>query len=169
MKRREIFQKLRADHRRVLRDVDGIGRGDRVEATAALRTLLSRLGRQFASHMAADDEQVFPALRLALPEASGAIEPLQVEHVELRALLQSLAALLDQPAGRRRDEALRVQWDDFSELLRRHIRKEEALVFHVAEQVLPPRELARIETRRFPRRVVARVRTRIASRKEARP
>jgi hypothetical protein len=178
MKRIAIFRKLRADHARVLRDLDAVGRGTSVAprrggrrrsgAAPRLRALLGRLGRQFASHMAAEDERLFPALESALPEARPGIEPLRVEHVELRALLTSLTELVDQPPGRERDERFRVQWSDFTELLRLHIRKEEALVFHVAEQVLPPRELARIEARRFPRRTQARARTQSRSGKESR-
>lgn len=177
MKRIEIFRKLRADHRRVLRDLDSVGRRKSsrgggaprpFDVTPGLRALLARLARQFSSHMAAEDEHLFPALESALPEASAGLEPLRVEHVELRALLASLTALLDQPPGLRRRETFRVQWGDFTELLRLHIRKEEALVFHVAEQVLPPRELARIEARRFSRPTSAGARSLVASRKESR-
>ncbi len=183
-----ILAKLRADHRRVLRDVAALeaaspplrgespagsrGRGVRPPRAAdwnALRSLVGRLERQFATHMVAEDESLFPALEKVLPEARTSLQPLRAEHGELRALLSSLAERLGSADSGARDEQVVVQWRDFSALLRIHIRKEESAVFNVAEHALPPRELARVEALRFPLRAAARRRSPPHLGKEVRP
>lgn len=152
-----ILQKLRTDHRSVLKDLDLVDRTLQlpgpeaaIAALAALRRVLDRLARQFDTHMAAEDERLYPAFAAALPEASPGLDTLRAEHAELRALLARMTAGLRLPPDSRRDEAIRVQWSDFSELLRIHIRKEESVVFHVAERVVPEKEWRRIAARRFP-------------------
>jgi hypothetical protein len=191
MPRPAIFRKLRADHRRVLGALDTLEREvallrpagltrTRARAAAGVRrvrplptrslaALVSGLARQFATHMTAEDDSLFPSLAAALPETERSLEPLRAEHAELRAILASLAALLDSPRSSARDEQIVVQWRDFAALLRIHIRKEEALVFNVAEHALPPRELARVEAIRFPRRAPARLRPNPASGKVVHP
>jgi hemerythrin-like domain-containing protein len=188
MPRPDIFRRLRLDHRRVLAALDTVEReaavlrpagapgrppraGARPRRTLpipALTRLTARLQRQFATHLTAEDDSLYPALATALPETAASLEPLRAEHAELRAILSSLVDLLAAPGSAARDEQVVVQWRDFAELLRIHIRKEEAIVFHVAEQALPPRELARVEALRFPRRS-ARPRSHVPSRKAARP
>jgi len=183
MTRPAIFRKLRADHRRVLAALDALEREvarlrpaavarSRASATASrsrplptrsLSALVAHLDRQFATHMAAEDDSLFPSLAGALPETAGSLEPLRAEHAELRAILGSLSVLLEAPRSEARDEQLVVQWRDFAALLRIHIRKEEALVFNVAEHALPPRELARVEAIRFPRRATERLRPNLQS------
>ena len=152
-----ILQKLRADHRSVLRDLDLVDQALRLRrpqaaaaALTALGRVLDRLARQFDTHMAAEDERLFPAFAAVLPEASPGLETLRTEHAELRELLARITAILELPPDSRRDEAIRVHWSDFSELLRIHIRKEESVVFHVAERVVPEKEWRRIAARRFP-------------------
>lgn len=170
-----ILQKLRSDHRRVLKDLDRMDRGlglpgphAAVAALTALRRVLGRLAQQFDTHMAAEDERLYPAFAAVLPEAEAGLEILRIEHAELRALLARMTAALRLPPDSRRDEAIRVQWSDFSELLRIHIRKEESVVFHVAERVVPEKEWRRIAARRFPR-VAAGTRPGLGTGKEQHP
>ncbi|HEU4724578.1 MAG TPA: hemerythrin domain-containing protein, partial [Candidatus Eisenbacteria bacterium] len=110
---------------------------------------------QFASHMAAEDEVLYPALLGAIPAASGSIEPLFSEHAELRQMLARLAATLREPVTPERSEQIRVQVHDLADLLRLHIRKEEALVFRLAPQLLAPREIAAVSARLSRRRETA--------------
>ena len=166
MSRSAILRRLRADHRRVIASLDALerdvpalrpadARGRARHAplrTARLAKVVAHLERQFATHMTAEDESLFPSLAAALPQSSAGLEPLRDEHVELRAILASLAALLAGEASPRRDEQIVVQWRDFAALLRIHIRKEEALVFRVAERALGPGELERVADLRYPRR-----------------
>jgi hemerythrin-like domain-containing protein len=102
------------------------------------------LERQFDSHMRAEDDVLFPALVQAMPEGRGSIAPLKAEHDELRSMLVALAHLLTQPAAPARDEQVEIQVRDLVDLLRIHVRKEEAVVFSVAERVLPEPTLLRI-------------------------
>jgi len=144
-----IFQRMRADHTRVLGELDALERaagaaGGGSHHEPDLRELVELLERQFATHMRVEDEALFPALIEALPEARGIIAPLRVEHDELRSMLRGLAWLMIQPAGPTREEQIAVQVRDLVDLLRIHVRKEEAVVFSVAERVLPGPTLQQI-------------------------
>lgn len=149
-----IFDRMREDHRRVLERVGAleaaIGRDagwsdPRLEAE--LRDTLALMDRQFATHMAGEDDVLFPALLEALPEAKASIAPLTMEHAELRDMLERLKATLAEPGQADRDEQLAVELRDFIDLLRIHIRKEEAVVISVAERVLRPREVEALAAR----------------------
>ncbi len=142
----------------------GRGKGAGLSAEEALPGLVALLEVQFASHMAAEDEVLYPALLGAIPAASGSIEPLFAEHAELRQMLARLAATLDEPATAERSEQIRVQVRDLADLLRLHIRKEESLVFRLAPQLLAPGEIAAVSARLSRRRETAPVARRTASR-----
>lgn len=140
------FRAFRLDHDRVLEALEALEAGVLGGAPdpAALRDLVALLERQFATHMAAEDAVLYPALRAALPVAGGTIDPLLADHAELRATLAELRAALARPRDRARDEQLEVLARDFTDLLRLHIRKEESLVLDVASRVLTGAELAAI-------------------------
>ncbi len=151
-----IFERMRGDHARVLAEVGALestvaaldeGRAVAGEIETALRRAVEMLGRQFGTHMAAQDGVLYPALARALPESLGSLEPLRAEHEELRSLLDSLALLLGATPRRERDEQVAIQLRDLIDLLRIHIRKEEAVVFRVAERVLEPRQLQALADR----------------------
>jgi hemerythrin-like domain-containing protein len=97
--------------------------------------------------VAAEDEVLFPALIEALPETRQSVAPLEAEHAELRDMLARLSGTLAEPPGADRDEQIAVQFRDFIDLLRIHLRKEEALVIRVAERVLRPREVQALAAR----------------------
>jgi hemerythrin-like domain-containing protein len=158
----DIFKRLRDDHRRVLGELDDLERttGARsatgagvIAAPAALeqaRDLVALLERQFETHMAAEDEVLFPALARDLTDGPALVGPLYEEHDELKLMLAALAKTLRQPPGVARDEQVVVQIRDLTDLLRIHIRKEETLVFGVAERVLEPHQRAELAARRLP-------------------
>jgi hemerythrin-like domain-containing protein len=142
--RRDIFAAMRLDHERVLADLTALERaaaGVGQERERNMGAVLAGMERQFATHMAAEDELLFPALLLALPGTAPQVRPLSAEHDDLRSMLAGLRRTLTLPPGAARDEQLLVQARDFAELLRIHIRKEEAVVFRLAEPVLGDREL----------------------------
>lgn len=143
------FTVLRRDHARVL---------DRLAALEArvlggipfeedsLRSLVALLERQFLTHMAAEEQVLYPAMRAAFPEARGTLEPLRADHAELRQLLAALAALLSRPRDRGRDEQVGVLARDLSDLLRLHIRREESVVLDVAPRVLSAAQVEAMAT-----------------------
>jgi hemerythrin-like domain-containing protein len=158
---------LREDHARVLADLERVdalmsGRaaaeavgpeaaaGAHAAALAAVRALAARLEVQFATHLAAEDGVLYPAIARALDQGARLVAPLHVEHDDLRTMLAALAARLACAPDPDRDEQVFVQARDLVDLLRIHIRKEEALVFSVAERVLGPDDLAALEARRMP-------------------
>lgn len=156
--RPDVFAAMRLDHHAVLERLEHIEpvierigarapRADRDEDDGRLLAFAEHLEAQFATHMHAEDEAVYPALAAALPDARPALVPLRAEHTELRDMLASLRAALDEPAGALRDEQVVVQARDLADLLRIHIRKEEAVVFTVAERLLPPDALAALRER----------------------
>lgn len=140
------FLAFRSDHARVLGALEALevwalpGGGPLDEQP--LRELVALLERQFATHMAAEDAVLYPALRTAFPEVGGTIDPLLADHAELRATLAALGGLLALAQDRARDEQLMVLSRDFTDLLRLHIRKEESLVLDVASRVLSHAEIA---------------------------
>jgi len=153
MDRTNLFQQMRTDHARVLQELEQLevaaGCGPVPPAGPApdldaLRDLAATMERNFARHMTAEDEVLFPALARALPGAAATLVPLREEHRELRAMLADLALLVDVRADQDRDEQLAVLARDFADLLRIHIRKEEAVAFRIAEPVLHPDELERL-------------------------
>lgn len=143
-----IFERMREDHRRVLAEVaameEAVAGG--ADPVPAVTSLVALLGRQFGSHMAAEDEVLYPALMNALPEARASIEPLCADHSALRMMLADLEETLSLP-GEDRDEQMTVQVRDLVDLLRIHIRKEEALVIGMAERVLRPAEVEALAAR----------------------
>jgi hemerythrin-like domain-containing protein len=150
MGKADVFERMRADHQYVLREIlildQAARRGPAREAgpewpgEPALR-VLDMLAKQFETHMAAEDEILFPTLIEALPQTRLSIEPLLADHAALRDMLQALQRLIDAPPGEARDEQIGVQLRDFVDLLRIHIRKEELIVISVAERVLRPNEV----------------------------
>jgi hemerythrin-like domain-containing protein len=139
------FLAFRRDHARVLErlehlDRDVLGQPGPLDE-APLRELVAHLERQFATHMAAEDHVLYPALRAAFPEARGTVDPLSADHAELRQMLAALASLLGREGDRLRDEQVAVLARDLSDLLRLHIRREESVVLDVAARVLSRIEL----------------------------
>jgi len=158
MPRSEAFERLREDHRRVLEEIEILERaasGTRSRENPSewpgprVGAVLDTLAAQFETHMAAEDEVLYPRLLQALPWAKGAIEALLAEHCELRAMLATIQAALREPPDVSRNVSVAVQLNDFTELLRIHIRKEESVVFGVAEHALPPGELQALAARRI--------------------
>jgi hemerythrin-like domain-containing protein len=158
MKRTSIFERMRDDHRRVLERVAALengvlgpayrrGRALGERHLEELRDVVELLKRQFATHMAAEDEVLFPALVEALPQTKATLEPLHAEHADLDRMLVRLDATLREPRGAARDVEIGVQVRDLVDLLRIHIRKEEAVVLSVAERVLKPQEVESLERR----------------------
>jgi hemerythrin-like domain-containing protein len=154
MRPHDVFKQLRADHRHVLDELPELERAAGIGArrksaprASTLRRILQTLARQFDTHLAAEEEVLFPLLAQALPETLGRLEPLSLEHQELRGLLGSLSRLMKVPANAEREEQIAVQARDLVDLLRIHVRKEEALVFRLAERVLGPEQLNEVATR----------------------
>ena len=156
MAHRDVFRQLRADHRHVLAELPqlereaGIAPRRTKAATAGgkqLPRILENLARQFDTHMAAEEDVLFPLLAQALPETLTRLEPLSLEHQDLRGLLDSLTRWMREPASAERDEQIAVQTRDFVDLLRIHVRKEEVVVFRLAERVLGREQLEEVAAR----------------------
>jgi hemerythrin-like domain-containing protein len=139
-----IFDRMRAEHAWVLQTLDALDRelaGRRGQAqarpsfpVAAVRPLAESLAREFAAHASAEDDVLGPLLAGGLPDGPSQVRQLVAEHAELRAMLAAFLVTLDAPASSRRDEQLTVQAHDFTALIRSQIRKEETLVFGIAEK-----------------------------------
>ena len=150
-----IFDRMREDHRNVLERIKVLD-----SAAAAVprdaagdwpgqetRQVLAHLAHQFQTHMAAEDEVLYPALAEALPVARPSIDPLMADHGTLRMMLADLEQELLEPASAARNELMGVQLRDLADLLRIHIRKEEAVVLSVAERALSPAEVEALAAR----------------------
>lgn len=152
MEATRLIERLKRDHERVLRDVAELERA--LERTPRTERRLAEVGRvlamlehQFQTHMAAEDEVLYPAIAQTIPPSAGSLEPLHDEHAELRQMLFRLQSTLRERRSADRDEQIAVQVHDLADLLRLHIRKEESLVFHVAARLLDAVEIAAVLNR----------------------
>jgi hemerythrin-like domain-containing protein len=149
-----IFERMREDHRNVLERVQILDKAAAIPRGTPggwpgsdVRHVLELLSRQFQTHMAAEDEVLYPALAEALPVARPSMEPLMADHGALRMMLADLEQMLEEPESDARNEQIGVRLRDFADLLRIHIRKEEAIVFSVAERALLPDEVDALAAR----------------------
>lgn len=161
----QIFDRLRADHERVRSEIVMLEQAVGIVPSttpngAGLQLLLDGLRREFEVHMRAEDDVLFPLLQRALPHLRGQLESLATEHRELRGMLAALLDLVVRPSSAARNEQIAIQARDFVDLLRIHLRKEEAVVFRVAERLLAPADVQHFsehmarsdfETRNVPR------------------
>jgi hemerythrin-like domain-containing protein len=150
-RRLDVFRNMRAEHKAVLgRLTTLLASARRIAARAGaapteearVRAFTDHLEKQFATHMRAEDMVIYPVLETALTGARPSLAPLRGEHDTLRRMLEGLRETLAEPAGAVRNEQIAVQAQDLADLLRIHIRKEEAIVFAVADRLLAPRELS---------------------------
>lgn len=150
-----LIERLKGDHERVLRDIAEL-EGALVRLPRAKRRgvpeeeigrVLAMLDRQFQTHMAAEDQVLYPAIARAIPASGPSLEPLHDEHAELWQMLRRLQATLREAKNAERDEQITIQVHDLADLLRLHIRKEESLVFHVASRLLAPEEIGAVLSR----------------------
>jgi hemerythrin-like domain-containing protein len=133
-----MFARMRADHLRLLSALEALeSEPDDLVRERALLELMRMLQRQFDTHMRAEEEVLFPALVQGLPLVEGILVPLRSQHRGLRALLAVLRRTLKQPASSGREEQIASGLRELGELLRTHVHHEEALVFGVAERVMP--------------------------------
>ena len=148
------FSFFRADHGRLLARLDELERqvlsGAGAPDEQALRELVAVLERQFATHMAAEDAILFPALDDAFPVLQATLEPLREDHLELRLMLATLAEQLSRPVSPPRAEQVVVLARDLTDLLRLHVHREEAAVFDVAQRALTPEETTALVDRLAP-------------------
>ena len=103
-----------------------------------------------ACHHGKEEDLLFPALVAAgLPAQGGPIGVMLSEHTQGREYIRGMAAALAKmSAGENADTEFSQHALGYVELLRAHIRKENMILFSLAEQHLPPAEHARL-TRAF--------------------
>jgi hemerythrin-like domain-containing protein len=152
--RPDPFARFRHDHATVLAEIDDLERsalgGSVAPDEDALRTVLALLASQFATHMAAEDAVLYPALEGAFPAGRTTLEALRADHAELRLMLATLLQWLAAPPSGARNEQLQVVLRDFVDLLRLHIHREESAVFDVASRVLSNTEAEALARRIAP-------------------
>jgi hypothetical protein len=148
------FGQFRRDHVRVLAEIDGLERcalaGRGVPEEAVLRGAVELLAVQFATHMAAEESMLYPAVLMAFPAGRATLEALRADHAELRMMLATISRGLAASASAGGDEQLQVVLRDFIDLLRLHIHREESAVFDVASRVLSTHEAEELARRIAP-------------------
>ncbi|MGE5175273.1 MAG: hemerythrin domain-containing protein [Hyphomicrobiales bacterium] len=158
MEAKRLIEEMKQDHRRVRAEVAKLaalfrpGGSPRPGSDAKVASLVAMLREEFRTHMAAEDDVLYPAVEAAVPAARATLAPLYGEHEELRLMLDRIAETLAEEPGPDRDEQLGVQIGDLGELLRIHVRKEESLVLSVTARLLGPVELEAIVERLHPER-----------------
>lgn len=130
---------LRAEHDVILRAVGLLERmAERVERNqTADAGHLSRLGEFFTTfvdrcHHAKEERYLFPMLELhGIPREGGPLGVMMREHEQGRAYVQAILA------PREGDGRLAATLRGYAAMLRGHIEKENQVLFHLADQVLP--------------------------------
>ena len=150
----DTFRHLREDHDRILSELGVLAELAQAPTPNAreidqLRGLVVLLEHECAGHMRAEEQALFPALAESewMADASKSIDPLQAEHAELKDMLAELGGVLAGPESRERNEQIAVQAKDLVDLFRIHVRKEESLIFRMAERVLPEATLQHLAER----------------------
>ena len=80
--------------------------------------------QSLARHFKAEEEILFPFMRVSIPESSALIDDLLADHARLRAVLSPLAG----------ETGLAMHLFDAGDLLERHIRREERELFPLFEK-----------------------------------
>lgn len=139
MERHPVFVRMRDDHREVLREVESLDQAieeSRPSLEPEARRLVALLDLQFSTHMRLENDVLFPWLLKELPETAAMLRELRQEHQDLHAILGALREAIARTPDATREVQMRVHVRDLADLLRIHVRKEEAYVFHIAERVL---------------------------------
>ena len=90
------------------------------------------------AHFRAEEEALFPTIRVYVPPAGALLDALTTEHKEMRAQVEHLAQTS------RDDATLQPLLRTFGELLERHIRREERELFLLYEAHVPEAEATRV-------------------------
>ena len=101
---------------------------------------------RFRRGVALEHDVLFRAIDDLAPSANSTLDPLRAEHAALSLMIDSIASLFGAAASARSDEQLAVEIHDLTELLRVHIRKEDAAVYRVAERFLSPEAVKAVES-----------------------
>jgi len=91
-----------------------------------------------SAHFRAEEEVLFPAIRVQVPHAATMLDTLTTEHGEMRAQVEILAQAAPDAA------TLQARLKAFADLLERHIRREERELFPLYEAHVPETETTHI-------------------------
>jgi iron-sulfur cluster repair protein YtfE (RIC family) len=89
-------------------------------------------------HFQAEEEMLFPAIRLHVPQAIALLDTLIAEHATMRNSVEQLSRIVPD------DPSLPLFLKSFGDVLERHIRSEERELFPLYEAHVPEAEAARL-------------------------
>ena len=140
---------LRREHDIVLLKLDALegaaGNGD----FDRVRAMLPFFENEIQLHRRKEEEVLFPLLARYMGETSGPIACMLHEHQEEKELVRMLRSAVDDVARARGEDAqpeVLRRAGDFVAFLRNHIRKENEVLFPMAEQVLSDEEKEQTRT-----------------------
>ncbi|TAK37033.1 MAG: hemerythrin domain-containing protein [Chloroflexota bacterium] len=148
-------ESLGAEHQSVLQYLDklekhsqqwGSGGASDAEAKAGLEEVLTFFDQELELHLKKEEVALFPAME-AVIGTDGPTHVMLIEHEELRknlAQLKTLVPTLSEPDGVL-SKQLKKTGDYVCRLLREHIEKEDAVLFPMADQIVPPAEMAKVD------------------------
>ena len=146
MKRHPSLIPLSSHHQNALVQAKSLrsrsGKRTAEERRNVAKTFLKFWESHGQSHFRVEEEVVLPTLaRFGIARAE-AISEMLTQHVEIRALVQEMADLIE------RNEAPSAErMVELGELLDRHVRLEEHTVFPYVERTVPEAELVRLRER----------------------
>lgn len=121
---RDAITPLRNEHKEIealFRQCDKLLRGE--QPSAELQALVGRAFQALATHIAVEEQLFYPAMRQALGERSKVLFQYVEEHRVMKSLMSDLRAMADV------DDVFNARLVVLTELVRHHIREEEATFF----------------------------------------
>lgn len=129
---------LRSEHDTVLLKLDALDLAARDGDLDRIRSLLPFFERDIQLHRRKEEEILFPILTRYVGASSGPVSCMLHEHQEEKNLVELLRAAADAASPE-----IRQRTSDFTSFLRSHIRKENEVLFLIAEEVMNPAEKER--------------------------
>lgn len=138
-----VTEILEAEHRTVLAKLEAFAAAAERKDLASLRDFLPFFLNDIQSHRRKEEEVLFPALGKYIGVGQGPIHCMLEEHREEKRMLAEIASALAPDSGVPVDRVCSLV-DRFVDFLRTHIRKENEVLFPLAESVLSLAEKERI-------------------------
>ena len=147
---------LGAEHQTVLRALDKLekysklwGTGNAAsdaEAKAGLEEVLVFLDQELELHLKKEEVALFPAMEAVIGK-DGPTFVMLMEHEDLRKYVAQLNSLVPTLGEADADKAKQLQrtGDYICRLLRGHIEKEDTVLFPMANQVVSPAEMSKVD------------------------
>lgn len=135
-----VTEMLVAEHETVLKKLEEIRNAAISGNVAGVATLLPFFEKDIQLHRRKEEEVLFPAIVRVCGEDGSPVGCMLEEHRIEKGLVERIRKDLDGEGGKGASRTLAADVEEFVDFLRFHIRKENEVLFPLAESVLSPGE-----------------------------